>query len=125
MSNSNSHAVSPTRPGGGRHQIKRSISEIASPSKGQRSQNEPRHHEHRHRHHLHRKDHQHHDNSSHSALPAFHLRHSLDTPRPDAAAVLNPVHSRRPSGLLQDEDGTLERDEQLQQEREKALFRAE
>lgn len=127
MSSSNSHPVSPTR--AGRHQIKRSISEIASPPKIQRAVEDQRH-EHRHRHHphVHRKDRHKTDSAPHSALPAFNLRHSLDTPRPTDTSALNLVHSRRPSGLLhKDDDGALteKEEEKLKQEREKAMFRAE
>lgn len=126
MASSTSHPVSPTR--SGRHQIRRSITEVASPPKIQRAIEEHRH-EHRHRHHhSHRKDRQKTEGAPYSALPAFHLRHSLDLPRPNDASLLDPSHSRRPSGVLHKGDDvklSKQEEEKLKQEREKALFRAE
>ncbi|KEY70605.1 hypothetical protein S7711_02209 [Stachybotrys chartarum IBT 7711] len=105
---------------GGRHQIKRSITELASPM---RLHLQPHH----------RKDRQHDDKAAQSAHPSFPLRSSFDVSRSEGVTPLGLDQSLRASLMVRkEEEDTLQQmlqdshDERgLQKEREDAGFRVE
>ncbi|KAH6898292.1 hypothetical protein B0T10DRAFT_103090 [Thelonectria olida] len=93
-----SESVSRTRPGGNRHQLKRSITELASPAKLARQNRRDR-------------DRYHDDRPSAqpmSANPFFWSATSVEMPRSEGVTpIISPDQSRRPSIMLQREEEAL------------------
>ena len=140
------HPASPVKSRGGRHQLKRSISELTSPGRlyrnpvtslqlnlqdgSSRSARQQQPQQQQQQHHLHRKDRAYDKRASVQSTSAVvsRMRHSLEIPRSNGITPLvSPVQSRRASIFLQgDEDASGEASEQVQRhERENASQRAE
>ena len=106
---------------GGRHQIKRSISELTSPVRL-----------HRHHHNHQRRDRHNDDKEPLSANPATAAaRHSLDVSRSEGVTpLITPNQSRRASVMMSQEVDPMavpreDREEDVRREREKAAARVE